>query len=169
MAIGGPSLLGRGRGRHRPELVTSTTVQTMTFPFGPKRKGCVFVGSGGRIAAHGLARAAGTPRLGTTTQRFACCATGGYICRSSFGPSFTFYIDTCSLVAFSTWSGAGFLYAALQGFWLRLIVDWKTVELRQARLTGEGLLQFAEAMLRSKSGSVKEIVVGRGSQAENAD
>lgn len=48
----------------------------------------------------------------------------------------------------------GFLYAALQGFWLRLIVDWKTVQIRQARLTPTDLMDFAELVLTGRGGSV---------------
>jgi len=52
---------------------------------------------------------------------------------------------------------AGFLYHVLQGFWLRLIVDWKTVELRNIRLDDEGLRVFGRLMLETRSGSVSEV------------
>ena len=52
---------------------------------------------------------------------------------------------------------AGFLYAALQGFWLRLVVDWKTVQLRNLELTEQELESFAEHMLKHRDGSVDRL------------
>ena len=54
---------------------------------------------------------------------------------------------------------AGFLYAALQGFWLRLAVDWKIDELRRHRLTTDQLLALKTQMLKSRDGSVQSLVV----------
>jgi glycosyltransferase involved in cell wall biosynthesis len=52
----------------------------------------------------------------------------------------------------------GFLYHSLQGFWLRLLVDWKISELRAAAVSGDTLRAFSECMLETKSGSVREVV-----------
>ncbi len=52
----------------------------------------------------------------------------------------------------------GFLYHALQGFWLRILVDWKICELRRLGLHGEALQAFSKRMLESRSGSVGEIL-----------
>lgn len=52
---------------------------------------------------------------------------------------------------------AGFLYHMLQGLWLRLVVDWKTVEVRNINLDDEGLRVFCRAMLETQSGSVNDI------------
>src|SRR5262249_14025123 len=52
---------------------------------------------------------------------------------------------------------AGFLYHVLQGFWLRLIVDWKTVQLRSMDLDDDELRSFGRAMLETRSGSVMEV------------
>lgn len=54
----------------------------------------------------------------------------------------------------------GFLYHVLQGFWLRLIVDWKTSQLREMKLSTEELESFAQFCLGSRQGSV-EILQGQ--------
>ena len=51
----------------------------------------------------------------------------------------------------------GFLYHALQGFWLRLIVDCKTLHLRSLRLDDASLLRFRDAALSTSTGSVTEV------------
>ena len=56
---------------------------------------------------------------------------------------------------------AGFLYHVLQGFWLRLVVDWKTVQLRDMDLDDHALQEFAHVMFKSNSGSVVQIEVAR--------
>ena len=56
---------------------------------------------------------------------------------------------------------AGFLYHVLQGFWLRLVVDWKTVQLRDMELDDRALQEFARVMFKSQSGSVVQIEVAR--------
>jgi glycosyltransferase involved in cell wall biosynthesis len=53
---------------------------------------------------------------------------------------------------------AGFLYAALQGFWLRLIVDWKIGQLRGENLSAEELSRVATAMLATRDGAVAPLV-----------
>lgn len=52
---------------------------------------------------------------------------------------------------------AGFLYHALQGFWLRLVVDWKTLELRRLELDDGELEAYARAMLETRAGSVEAV------------
>ncbi len=53
---------------------------------------------------------------------------------------------------------AGFLYHALQGFWLRLIVDWKIFQIREAKLKDEELTALKNAMLETSSGSVADVL-----------
>jgi len=52
---------------------------------------------------------------------------------------------------------AGFLYHVLQGLWLRLLVDWKTLELRQLALDDARLKAYARTMLETRSGSVNQV------------
>jgi glycosyltransferase involved in cell wall biosynthesis len=52
---------------------------------------------------------------------------------------------------------AGFLYHVLQGLWLRLLVDWKTLELRQLALDDAGLDAYARAMLQTREGSSQRV------------
>lgn len=52
---------------------------------------------------------------------------------------------------------AGFLYHFLQGFWLRLIVDWKIMQIRHLKLSDAELTAFRNQMLKSPSGSVRDI------------
>jgi glycosyltransferase involved in cell wall biosynthesis len=56
---------------------------------------------------------------------------------------------------------AGFLYHALQGFWLRLVVDWKIVQLRGMGLDDRALRNFSRVMFESHSGSVVQVEVAR--------
>jgi glycosyltransferase involved in cell wall biosynthesis len=57
----------------------------------------------------------------------------------------------------------GFLYHALQGFWLRLLVDWKINQLRALRVTPTELESLGRMMFDTRSGSVEELVAkGRG-------
>jgi glycosyltransferase involved in cell wall biosynthesis len=52
----------------------------------------------------------------------------------------------------------GFLYHALQGFWLRLLVDWKIDQIRRLKLTPSDLETLGRVMLETRSGSVDELV-----------
>lgn len=52
---------------------------------------------------------------------------------------------------------AGFLYHVLQGFWLRLIVDYKTEQLRTLNLDQQQLDSFANYMLQHRDGSVTRL------------
>lgn len=60
----------------------------------------------------------------------------------------------------------GFLYHALQGFWLRLLVDWKTAQIRELGIGAETLPRFRDAMLNSRSGSVAQVARGLAPPAE---
>ncbi len=53
---------------------------------------------------------------------------------------------------------AGFLYAALQGFWLRLMVDWKIWSIREASLSNDELLALKSAMFTTRDGEVKSLI-----------
>lgn len=52
----------------------------------------------------------------------------------------------------------GFLYAALQGFWLRLVVDWKTTQLRKFTLGRSELEDFAKFSLMRREGSIERLI-----------
>jgi hypothetical protein len=51
----------------------------------------------------------------------------------------------------------GFLYHAQQGFWMRLVVDWKLWQLRKEGIAGDKLAAFREAMMKTSNGSVRDI------------
>jgi glycosyltransferase involved in cell wall biosynthesis len=53
---------------------------------------------------------------------------------------------------------AGFLYHVLQGFWLRLVVDWKTLELRRFALDDSRLEAFSRVMFETREGSSQRIL-----------
>ncbi len=71
---------------------------------------------------------------------------------------------------------AGFLYHFLQGMWLRVLVDVKTIELRRWGLASGDLAMAGKIMLGIRSGSVRELLAelerrsrplaGRGSARE---
>ena len=52
----------------------------------------------------------------------------------------------------------GFLYHFQQGMWFRMIVDMKIYELRRMKLTNPQLLQLSKEMLKSKTGSIRDLV-----------
>ncbi len=52
----------------------------------------------------------------------------------------------------------GFLYHFLQGFVLRVMIDWKIGQLRRAKLSGEKLLQFKQKMLETGDASVERVL-----------
>ncbi len=51
----------------------------------------------------------------------------------------------------------GFLYHFQQGFWLRVVVDWKLWQLRRLGVEGESLVRFRDAMMKTSGGSVRDI------------
>lgn len=52
----------------------------------------------------------------------------------------------------------GFLYHFLQGFVLRVMIDWKIGQLREAGIKGEKLLAFKKRMLENQHSSVEKIL-----------
>ncbi len=97
---------------------------------------------------------AGTPRiLGTTDERFAWLRDRWLHMPLFLRPCIYFLYRYVFALGFLD-GRAGFLYHALQGFWLRLLVDWKTAELRQLSLDDDRLREFSQAMLKTSSGSV---------------
>lgn len=68
---------------------------------------------------------------------------------------------------------AGFLYAALQGFFLRTAVDWKIRQLREARLSDAELGNLRDLMLTTRDGSVDallaEVRAGAGDFSDGMD
>lgn len=55
---------------------------------------------------------------------------------------------------------AGFLYHFLQGFWLRVVVDWKVMQLRQLGLSRDQLVELKERMFSTRDGSVSALTSG---------
>jgi glycosyltransferase involved in cell wall biosynthesis len=108
-----------------------------------------------RRGLHGWDRA---PRLlGTTDERFAWLRDRWLHLPLFLRPVLYFFYRY--VIAGGMRDGrAGFLYHVLQGFWLRLIVDWKTVQLRNVGLKDDELREFARAMLQTRSGSVGEVL-----------
>jgi glycosyltransferase involved in cell wall biosynthesis len=53
---------------------------------------------------------------------------------------------------------AGFLYHALQGFWLRLIVDWKLWRIRSEQLSDAELGALRNAMFQTRDGELGALV-----------
>ena len=51
----------------------------------------------------------------------------------------------------------GFLFHFLQGFWLRLIVDWKIRQIRNLQVNNTDLICFRDTMLMTRTGSVIEV------------
>ena len=52
----------------------------------------------------------------------------------------------------------GFLYHFLQGFVLRIMIDWKIGQLRDAGIKGEKLLAFKKRMLENQQASVEKLL-----------
>ncbi len=61
---------------------------------------------------------------------------------------------------------AGFLYHFLQGFWLRVVVDWKILQIRSYKFGNSELEQFKTLMLTTPSGSVREVFSMLGDKRE---
>lgn len=100
---------------------------------------------------------AGKPRLtGTTDERFAWLRDRWLHLPLFIRPVLYFFYRYVFAGGFLD-GRAGFLYHSLQGFWLRLIVDWKTIELRALKLDAQELKMFARAMFKTRSGSVEEV------------
>lgn len=109
------------------------------------------------LRRRGLHGWSGRPRLlGTVDERFAWLRDRWLTLPLFLRPTFYFFYRYFLTGGFLD-GRAGFLYAALQGFWLRLIVDMKTTELRALALDDQQLLNFAKRMLDSQSGSVAAV------------
>ncbi len=99
----------------------------------------------------------GRPRLlGTTDERFAWLRDR-WLWMPLFVRPVIYFLYRYVLALGFLDGRAGFLYAALQGFWLRLIVDWKTVELRKLELSDGELTAFSREMMTTRSGSVTAV------------
>lgn len=100
---------------------------------------------------------AGKPRLfGTTDERFAWLRDR-WLWMPLFVRPVIYFLYRYVLALGFLDGRAGFLYHVLQGFWLRTIVDWKTIELRRRALTDEQLRAFSAAMLTVRTGSVGQV------------
>ncbi len=53
---------------------------------------------------------------------------------------------------------AGFLYHFLQGFWLRVMVDWKIWQIRLEKLNDSELSELQRAMFLTREGGVSDLV-----------
>jgi len=95
--------------------------------------------------------------LGSTDERFAWLRDRWLALPLFLRPVLYFAYRYVLAAGFLDGRG-GFLYHALQGFWLRLLVDWKIDQLRALRLTPAELAALAQRMLDTRSGSVEELV-----------
>lgn len=110
------------------------------------------------LRRRGLHRWSGRARLfGTTDERFAWLRDRWLRLPLFVRPSIYFLYRYVLAGGFLD-GRPGFLYHALQGFWLRLLVDWKTLELRQLALDDSKLTAYARCMLETRSGSVGTVV-----------
>lgn len=109
------------------------------------------------LRRRGLHGWAGKPRLfGNTDERFAWLRDRWLWFPLFLRPVIYFFYRYILALGFLD-GRAGFLYAALQGFWLRMIVDWKTIELRSLGLDDRRLQEFSRLMLDTRSGSVPKV------------
>jgi glycosyltransferase involved in cell wall biosynthesis len=100
----------------------------------------------------------GAPRLlGTTDERFAWLRDR-WLRLPLFLRPVLYFLYRYVIAGGMRDGRAGFLYHVLQGFWLRLIVDWKTIQLRNAGLKDDELREVGRAMLQTRSGSVDEVL-----------
>ena len=100
-----------------------------------------------------------TPRLfGTVDERFAWLRDR-WLALPLFVRPVLYFVYRYVIAGGFLDGRAGFLYHVLQGLWLRLVVDWKTVQLRVLDLDDQALQEFAHVMLKTQSGSVRQIEV----------
>lgn len=108
------------------------------------------------LRRRGLHGWTGRPRLfGATDERFAWLRDR-WLHLPLFIRPVVYFLYRYGLAGGFLDGRAGFLYHALQGLWLRLVVDWKTIELREFSLSDADLRAFSMAMLDTRSGSVQE-------------
>ena len=106
----------------------------------------------------GLNRWQGRPRLlGTPDERFMRLRDFWLRLPLFLRPALYFFYRFVLRLGFLD-GRAGFLYAALQGFWLRLAVDWKIDELRRHNLGPDVLLALRDQMMTTRDGSVPALV-----------
>lgn len=109
------------------------------------------------LRRRGLHGWAGTPRLfGTTDERFSWLRDRWLRLPLFLRPVLYFCYRYLLAGGFLDGRG-GFLYHALQGFWLRLVVDWKIDQLHRYELSDDDLRMLAKLMLTTRSGSVDEL------------
>lgn len=111
------------------------------------------------LRRRGLHGWSGKPKFfGNTDERFAWLRDRWLWMPLFVRPAIYFFYRYIFALGFLD-GRAGFLYAALQGFWLRMIVDWKTVELRALALPDPVLRDFSRAMLLTRTGSVQQVAL----------
>ena len=109
------------------------------------------------LRRRGLHSWTGRARLfGTTDERFAWLRDRWLVLPLFLRPVLYFLYRYVLAGGFLD-GRAGFLYHVLQGLRLRLVVDWKTQELRQLTLDDAGLKAYAQAMLETREGSSQNI------------
>ena len=109
------------------------------------------------LRRRGLHGWAGKPWFfGTTDQRFAWLRDRWLRLPLFLRPALYFCYRYLLTGGFLDGRG-GFLYHALQGFWLRLVVDWKIDQLQRHKLSDGDLRMLAKLMLATRSGSVEEL------------
>ena len=110
------------------------------------------------LRRRGLHGWAGVPRLfGTTDERFSWLRDRWLALPLFLRPVLYFFYRYLLTGGFLD-GRAGFLYHALQGFWLRLVVDWKIDQLRHYKLSNADLLKSVGWMLATHSGSVEDLL-----------
>lgn len=121
----------------------------------------------------------GTPKLfGNTDERFAWLRDR-WLNLPLFIRPCAYFLYRYILAGGFLDGRAGFIYHFFQGMWLRLLVDWKTLELRALDLDDATLLTFSRTMLETRTGSVREVTArlvetshirpeGQGMPAENS-
>jgi glycosyltransferase involved in cell wall biosynthesis len=108
------------------------------------------------LRRRGLHKWEGKPRLfGNADERFAWLRDR-WLDVPLFVRPFLYFLYRYVVAGGFLDGRAGAIYHIFQGLWLRLLVDWKTVELRSLEVDDEGLEQIAGAMLTIQSGSVAE-------------
>jgi len=99
----------------------------------------------------------GQPRmLGSPDQRFMKLRDLWGRCPLFLRPALYFFYRYFFMLGFLD-GRAGFLYHVLQGFWLRLMVDWKIAQIRSLSLSDESLDVFKQRMFLTRDGSVHEL------------
>jgi len=96
--------------------------------------------------------------FGNTDSRFAWLRDVWLRMPLFFRPVLYFFYRYVFALGFLDGRG-GFLYHSLQGFWLRTIVDWKTLQMKERNFSNEELVSFGNFILEHRSGSVEKLLV----------